>query len=172
MNINDIKKFKNYNPDLKIRELKNKNITVYVIYFETLCKSNTVNDFILRPIDENTIKDINDIKDKLPAGNLVDITDEKVLYDNLYSGFCVICINNKFISFETKAQLDSGITNATNEKVIKGPKDAFTENYENNIGLIRKRIRSKNLKMDEYTIGTSSKTKVALLYVDGIVKKI
>ena len=171
MNINDIKKFKNYNPDLKIRELKNKNVTVYVIYFETLCKSNTVNDFILRPIDENTIKDINDIKDKLPAGNLVDITDEKVLYDNLYFGFCVICINNKFISFETKAQLDSGITNATNEKVIKGPKDAFTENYENNIGLIRKRIRSKNLKMDEYTIGTSSKTKVALLYVDGIVKK-
>lgn len=171
MNINEIKKFKNYNPDLKIRELKNGNTTIYIIYFETLCKSNTVNDFILRPIDENNIKDINDIKNKLPAGNLVDISDEKTLYDNLYSGFCIICINNKFISFETKATLDSGITAATNEKVIKGPKDAFTENYENNIGLIRKRIRSKNLKMDEYTIGTSSKTKVALLYVDGIVKK-
>ena len=50
MNIEDLKKFKKYNPDLKIRELKNGDTTVYIIYFETLCKSNTINDFILKPI--------------------------------------------------------------------------------------------------------------------------
>lgn len=33
MNIEDLKKFKKYNPDLKIRELKNGNTTVYIIYF-------------------------------------------------------------------------------------------------------------------------------------------
>ena len=49
MNIEDLKNFKKYNPDLKIRELKNGNTTVYIIYFETLCKSNTINDFILKP---------------------------------------------------------------------------------------------------------------------------
>ena len=50
MNIEDLKNFKKYNPDLKIRELKNGNTTVYIIYFETLCKSNIINDFILKPI--------------------------------------------------------------------------------------------------------------------------
>lgn len=171
MNIEDLKKFKKYNPDLKIRELKNGNTTVYIIYFETLCKSNTINDFILKPIYDDKIKSLDDIKNKLPSGNLLEINDENTLYDNLYSGFTIISIDNKFISFETKESLDSGIVAATNEKVIKGPKDAFTENYQSNVGLIRKRIRSKNLKINEYTIGTSSKTKVALFYLDDIVNK-
>lgn len=171
MNIEDLKKFKKYNPDLKIRELKNGNTTVYIIYFETLCKSNTINDFILRPIYDDKIKSLDDIKNKLPSGNLLEINDENTLYDNLYSGFTIISIDNKFISFETKESLDSGIVTATNEKVIKGPKDAFTENYQSNVGLIRKRIRSKNLKINEYTIGTSSKTKVALFYLNDIVNK-
>lgn len=171
MNIEDLKKFKKYNPDLKIRELKNGNTTVYIIYFETLCKSNTINDFILKPIYDDKIKSLDDIKNKLPSGNLLEINDENTLYDNLYSGFTIISIDNKFISFETKESLDSGIISATNEKVIKGPKDAFTENYQSNVGLIRKRIRSKNLKVNEYTIGTSSKTKVALFYLDDIVNK-
>ncbi len=171
MNIENLKKFKKYNPDLKIRELKNGNTTVYIIYFETLCKSNTINDFILKPIYDDKIKSLDDIKNKLPSGNLLEINDENTLYDNLYSGFTIISIDNKFISFETKESLDSGIVVATNEKVIKGPKDAFTENYQSNVGLIRKRIRSKNLKVNEYTIGTSSKTKVALFYLDDIVNK-
>ena len=171
MNIEDLKKFKKYNPDLKIRELKNGNTTIYIIYFETLCKSNTINDFILKPIYDDKIKSLDDIKNKLPSGNLLEINDENTLYDNLYSGFTIISIDNKFISFETKESLDSGIIAATNEKVIKGPKDAFTENYQSNVGLIRKRIRSKNLKINEYTIGTSSKTKVALFYLDDIVNK-
>ena len=171
MNIEDLKKFKKYNPDLKIRELKNGDTTVYIIYFETLCKSNTINDFILKPIYDDKIKSLDDIKNKLPSGNLLEINDENTLYDNLYSGFTIISIDNKFISFETKESLDSGIIAATNEKVIKGPKDAFTENYQSNVGLIRKRIRSKNLKINEYTIGTSSKTKVALFYLDDIVNK-
>ena len=171
MNIEDLKKFKKYNPDLKIRELKNGDTTVYIIYFETLCKSNTINDFILKPIYDDKIKSLDDIKNKLPSGNLLEINDENTLYDNLYSGFTIISIDNKFISFETKESLDSGIVTATNEKVIKGPKDAFTENYQSNVGLIRKRIRSKNLKINEYTIGTSSKTRVALFYLDDIVNK-
>ena len=171
MNIENLKKFKRYNPDLKIRELKNGNTTIYIIYFETLCKSNTINDFILKPIYDDNIKSLDDIKNKLPSGNLLEINDENTLYDNLYSGFTIISIDNKFISFETKESLDSGIIAATNEKVIKGPKDAFTENYQSNVGLIRKRIRSKNLKVNEYTIGTSSKTKVALFYLDDIVNK-
>lgn len=169
MNIEDLKKLEKYNPDLKIRELKNKKTSIYIIYFETICKSNTINDFILKPISEISIKNIDDIKDKLPTGNLKEINNENDLYNNLYSGFVIIFIKDKFISFEVKEALDSGITAATNEKVIKGPKDAFTENYQNNIGLIRKRIRSKNLKIIEYTIGNSSKSKVALLYIDNIV---
>lgn len=169
MNIEKIKLLQKYSPDLKIRELKSDKTNIYIIYFETLCDSNSINDFILKPINMNVIKSIGDIESKLPSGNLNEISDEKTLYDSLYNGFTIVCIKNKFLSFETKYPLDSGITEASNEKVIKGPKDAFTENYQTNIGLVRKRIKSKDLKINEHVIGTSSKTKVSLMYVDGIV---
>lgn len=171
MNVTELKEFQKYNPDLKIRELKNKKTDINVIYFETLCDSSSINDFILKPINENIINSIDDVKDKLPSGNLNEIDNDNKLYDALYSGFTIVEVDNKFLSFETKRGLDGGIKEASNEKVIKGPKDAFTENYEANLGLVRKRIRSKNLKILEHTIGTSSKTKVSLIYVDNIAKK-
>ena len=164
--IEKLNKFKEYNPDLKIRKLNK----VYVIYFETLCDSTSINDFILKPIDYSKIKTIKDVKDKLPSGNLVEAKDEKDVFNLLFSGFTLICINNSFIAFETKFALNSGITEATNEKVTKGPKDAFTENYQINLGLIRKRIRSKNLVVKEHTIGTDSKTLVSLVYMSDIAK--
>ncbi len=171
MNIEEIKLLMKDNPDLKIRKIKNDKTTINIIYFETICDTESINDFILKPINQNIIKSIDDIKDKIPSGNLKKIEDEKTLYDSLYSGFTIIEIKNKFLSFETKYKLDSGINEASNEKVIKGPKDAFTENYQNNMGLIRKRIRSKDLVFNEHVIGTKSKTKVSLIYMSNIANK-
>ncbi|MBQ3474983.1 MAG: spore germination protein [Bacilli bacterium] len=168
MNINELI---NNNPDLKKREIIINNNTINIIYFESLCSSNDINDFILKPILNNELDNINDIKNKLPINNFIDLKDNKELEFCLYSGFTIININNDYIAFETKYSLDSGINEASNEKVIKGPKDSFSENYQNNLGLIRKRIRSKKLIIKEFIIGTKSKTKVSLLYVDDIVNK-
>ena len=171
MEIENIKKLQSDNPDLKLRNIKSKNNTTTLIYFDTLCDLNTINEMILKPINDYDIKTIEDLKDKIPHANIKEITDEDTLLDSLYNGFSIIMINNEFISCETKSTLDSGIAEASNEKVIKGPKDAFTENYQTNIGLIRKRIKSKDLKINEHVIGTSSKTKVSLIYMDNIVNK-
>lgn len=165
MNIENIENYQINNPDLKIRRINNR---IHIIYFETLCDSSLINDFILKPINQYNIKSIKDIRLKLPSGNIMNVSNEKELFDFLFNGFTIICINNKFIGFETKYSLDSGINEASNEKVIKGPKDAFTENYQINIGLIRKRIKSRDLMINEHTIGTSSKTKVSLIYMNNI----
>ena len=166
MNIN-FKKLQEYSPDLKIRTINNINI----IFFETLCNSSDINDFILKPIVMKNIDNYSDLKNNIPFGNYKEIDNEKDLFFCLYSGFTIINIKNKFIACETKYSLNSSINEASNEKVVKGPKDAFTENYQNNIGLIRKRIRSKDLKVNEYVVGSESKTKVSLLYIDNICDK-
>ena len=171
MDINYLKKLINDNPDLKIRNIIINNNVINVIYYESLCNSSDINDFILKPIINNNIDNINDIKNRLPSSNFLDLKNEKELDFCLYSGFTIININKDFLAFETKYPLDSGINEASNEKVIKGPKDSFSENYQNNIGLIRKRIRSKELKIKEYVIGTESKTKVSLFYMDNIIDK-
>ena len=167
MNIEKLYKLKEYSPDLKIRNIKD----ISIVYFESLCDSNTINDFILKPIVNNNITSYRKLKNRIPHGNFKEIKDEKDLFYCLYSGFTLVYIDEIFLAFETKYPLDSGISEASNEKVIKGPKDAFTENYQNNMGLIRKRIKTNKLRIKEHTIGTESKTKVALFYVDDIVDK-
>lgn len=162
----DIEKLKNNNPDLKIRELIINNKTIKIIYFETLCSSSDINDFILKPITINKLDSSNDIKTKLPHSNYIELKDNLDYY--LYSGFTIVNVDDKYFAFETRAHLDSGISESQNEKVVKGPKDSFSENYQNNLGLIKKRIRDKELIVNEHVIG---KTKVSLIYMENKADK-
>ncbi|MHC0037705.1 spore germination protein [Pseudoneobacillus sp. C159] len=52
------------------------------------------------------------------------------------------------------------------EVSIKGPKDSFTEEIYVNISLIRKRVKSKQLYCESFTLGSISKTEVSLLYLN------
>lgn len=167
----DINELINTNPDLKERKIIIENNEIKIYYFESLCLSSDINDFILKPIIMNKLSNISLIKDMLPISNFKDIKDNKELLFCLYSGFTIINIKDDFIALETKFSLDSGINEASNEKVIKGPKDSFSENYQNNIGLIRKRIRTKKLILKEYVLGNESKTKVSLFYINDKVNK-
>lgn len=58
-----------------------------------------------------------------------------------------------------------------NEKTIRGTKESFTEDIGTNIFMIRHRLPSPNLFMEEFTVGARTKTKVAVLYVNDIANK-
>ena len=57
------------------------------------------------------------------------------------------------------------------EITMCGPKDSFIENINTNLNLIKKRIKSDKLKVDSMNIGRYTKTKINILYIEGIVKK-
>jgi spore germination protein KA len=67
-----------------------------------------------------------------------------------------------------KGNTERGITEPESEHIIRGPKDGFTENLFTNMSLIRKRIRTPELKMEQLTIGRLSKTKVIVSYIKNI----
>ncbi len=62
-----------------------------------------------------------------------------------------------------------GVEEPDDEKVLRGAHDGFTEILVFNTALIRRRIRSENLVMEMHTVGTRSKTSVALAYLDNKV---
>lgn len=57
------------------------------------------------------------------------------------------------------------------ESSIRGPREGFIETIGVNISLLRRLIKSPALKMKELTIGTYTKTKVVLSYVEGLADK-
>ena len=51
------------------------------------------------------------------------------------------------------------------EKTLRGAKDGFTENFMDNVALIRRRIRDNNLIFKSYNVGSVSKADVAVVYL-------
>ncbi len=69
------------------------------------------------------------------------------------------------------------IPKAESEKSMRGSRQAFTEQLEENLKLIRTRIQDERLRKRHLILGTRTKTKVSLLYVEdlayeGIVKEV
>lgn len=63
------------------------------------------------------------------------------------------------------------VSEPTSQTVIRGPKDSFVESLSTNQSLIRRRIRNQNLRFEEFVIGNDTKTKVNLVYVNGIANE-
>ncbi|MEK8132110.1 spore germination protein [Paenibacillus filicis] len=57
------------------------------------------------------------------------------------------------------------------ESTLIGPKDTFIEDLFVNISMIRRRIRDKALSVEEFIIGQSSKSKVMILSMRGLVNE-
>lgn len=60
-----------------------------------------------------------------------------------------------------------GVEEPDKDKVMRGSRDGFTEILVSNIALIRRRIKSSEFSAELLHIGKSSKTDVALCYVEG-----
>ncbi len=176
--INEIKKKTGNAPDVSYKDFPIDNQVITLVYANTVSSASDINDFILRRMDEEKnhlkIKDLfSYVKNYVPNNSLKEITTmEDTLY-YLFNGFTLIIFDNKkkIIAFENKAKLNSDIQRSQNEQSLKGPSDSFTENYETNTGLLRKRIKSENLWFKQYVIGSKSKTKVALFYINDVCSK-
>ncbi|HHX33209.1 MAG TPA: spore germination protein [Mollicutes bacterium] len=155
-------------PDLIIRKIPKRFKTIYVIYLETVSSSDLVNNYILRALATHNTK-FKNLPEIISAPNLKTITLEEVEY-YLCNGFAVITDNKHIYAFEARADLTRGIDAANVEPSLYGPKDSFVENYQINIGLIKRRIKSKSLKTKEIDLGRYSETKTGVLYIDNIVK--
>jgi hypothetical protein len=54
------------------------------------------------------------------------------------------------------------------ESVIRGPREGFTETLDDNMSMIRRRIRTPSLKMKGIEIGEYTKTRIVIGYVEGL----
>ena len=148
--------------DLNIKKIKN----IYIIYLESIIDQNKINDYILKIIPKHHIP--RDIKELIPSPNIKDIKDYEDLTLYLESGFTIIINRHQFIAIETRGNLSRSIDTPNTESTIYGPKEAFVENYQINLGLIKRRIKSKHLKNTDIYIGRYTKTNASVLYIDTI----
>lgn len=166
-----IKKEFSKTPDLIIKEI-NINLfnTIYVLYLETVSGSNKVNDYILKNLiaSKNKINKYN-LKSYLAGPNTKKIDNPDKIEYFLTNGFSIVILGDIIWGIETRADINRSVSNADVETSINGPKDSFTENYQINVGLIKRRLKSHNLKIENRVIGRKTSTQVGVMYFDDIV---
>ena len=159
-----------------------------VLYFtDGLVSNQTINDQILRPlmIYSSELKEkldsvilsqniADDIKKNIllnSSVNLIETYQEAM--DGMLSGDTIMFIDHsdKALLISTKGWDTRSVSEPETETVIRGSRDGFTESLRTNTALIRRRIRDPHLKVEGMRIGDKSKTDIAIIYVDGVVKE-
>ena len=166
--VNDIRK-RLPSKDYIYKKIKIDKKELYLIFNEVLCSGDEINESILKRLTLLNHKNF-DLENKLPANNIKIIKkDEIISYVN--KGFVVCLTDDMIFAIEEKQKLERGITTIESELSLNGPKDSFSESFNTNLGLIRRRIKSEDLWWDEVTLGKSTETKVGILYMNNIVDK-
>jgi spore germination protein KA/spore germination protein len=100
------------------------------------------------------------------------LTQATVAIESLMSGKTLLLIDGtpNLIALSLTKYAKRAVGRSVNEDVLKGPHDAFNETLDDNLGMLRRRAKDFDLKIEFFEIGQRTKTAVALLYVADIVK--
>lgn len=74
-----------------------------------------------------------------------------------------ICVDLKKFEVRAISEPPTGLS-------IKGPRNGFNESIKSNLSLIRRYLKSSDLKVENFQKGKYTKTDIALIYIEGIVK--
>ncbi len=142
-----------------------------LIFANELISKDSVGELIMRPASN--------FKEKLTEQAMFDLffspekqkittTDEVITH--VVSGNAVILADGITfaLSFGFKQFEKRAITEPPTSTVIKGPREGFVESLPVNISLMRRRIKSPDLKFENAVVGKYSQTPVVLCYIKGI----
>lgn len=187
-NINLMKDtFKDAN-DLVFREFKvggPDGLRMFLCYIDGMADKLLLDEFVLTPImlTAREVKpDFEEIKNRITEAtrmSAMTVSDYKEVdkmedvFLNVMSGETALFVNgyDRAVIIATRLWPARGPSEPMSETVIRGPRDGFTETIRFNTALVRRRIRDTNLKIKQLQVGERSKTDIALVYIDDIVKK-
>ncbi len=160
--------------DVTFLELKIGSNQATLIFANELIAKDDVGELIMRPaslfegtLDENTMFELFFSPEKKKITTTDDVIKEVV------SGNAVIIADQitTALSFGLKNFEKRAITEPPTSTVIKGPREGFVESLPVNVSLMRRRIKSPDLKFENVVVGKYSQTPVVLCYIKGIADK-
>ncbi|MEH7413937.1 spore germination protein [Neobacillus drentensis] len=141
-------------------------------FISTLIDENILQDNVLPYLLEKPFEKIEDVKKLIALADVQISHNPSEIEQKLFHGYALLTLDNDsdhFVFLAAQKELVRSISPPEVEFSVIGPKEAFVESINQNVNLIRKRLPVKELIVEELTIGSLSKTKVAILYLEGIV---
>lgn len=157
---------------------ENTGVEIYKMYINQMVDKDIIDNAILKPLsfELNNIENSTTLLEYLKSGKIyhLDILCEndinKIVTSILEGNFILICENQGYI-FDTKKYNIRSVEKPESEVSSKGAKESFIESSAINVSLLRRRIQTEKLKVVDKSIGTETKTRVSIMYIEGIAKK-
>lgn len=127
------------------------------------------NNITVRKIKKFDIKEY--IKDcLLPQNNLTILYNFDEVLDNVNLGSCALFVDTLDIAYniDVKGFKQRSVQPPTNEIVIRGAQEAFTEVLRTNTSLLRRFVNNENLIIETVSVGKLSKTPCSICYLNNV----
>lgn len=163
--------------DFEYRTLRTGEAVLYAYFIDGMVSGSFVADYIYKPIVLDLPQNVVDAYNKALRGGIYNAVARpcKDLQDiavKLVNGFCVVLFPEVgAIAFEARTGVSRGPQPPDVENTVKGPKDAFVETIRINTSLIRRHLRTPDLRISGTTIGKRSLTNVSVVWIEGITNK-
>jgi stage V sporulation protein AF len=145
-------------------------------FVDGFCKDDLMQkllQFIMGIKSEEMPEDATEFNKLVPYVEVDVSADFNEIAKNVLCGVFAVVIEGyeECILIDSRTYPARGVSEPEKDKVLRGSKDGFVETLVFNTALIRRRIRSNDLRMEMLSAGKSSKTDIAICYMDSRVDK-
>nr|WP_302621312.1 spore germination protein [Bacillus sp. FJAT-27225] len=159
--------------DFVVKRYKNRKtgVSFHLSYFSTLVDEQLVQKSILPYLIGKDFEFISDVPAVVPMTGATLTEDLSEVEEKLMLGFLLLTVDSdpgNFALFEAKLVNVRSISPPEVEFSVLGPKEAFVESLTQNTNMVRKRLPIKELMIEEFSVGTLSKSRVAVFHIEGI----
>lgn len=181
-NVEKIKKEFDGDEMLKVRFIENQyspGIRCCIFYTDNMVSNQIINDNIIWPVTtfempvvsscildmlKDKVLQINELK---KTGDFEDIADAIAYGDTvLLAAGC-----EEALILNTKGWVTRSLTEPESEKVLHGPREGFTEGLLVNLTMLRRKIKTRELKFKYKEFGERTKTRACICYIGGLAKQ-
>ncbi|SNR87664.1 spore germination protein KA [Anaerovirgula multivorans] len=159
-----------------------KQVESFIVYIDGMVNRDDINQNVLKSLMtdiKNTDYEKESYQENLLSlvmNSLISVSEVIPVYSIkeavkfILKGYCVIFIdeNNGALAMNTVGGDARKVSEPLVETVLRGPMEAFVEDINVNTTLIRRRIKTPDLKIEKFNLGRLSQTEVVMCYIEGI----
>jgi spore germination protein KA len=149
-----------------------------LIYLAGMVNTYLLNENVIQPILQNNLSEeiqtthlLEELQYKIVVSNNVNMSNHLVeMVGSLISGDTILLLegNDNALIISSKGWPSRSIDELESAKVVRGPREGFTESILTNLTLIRRKINTPDLKLKYREIGERTHTKICICYLEGL----
>nr|WP_246068010.1 spore germination protein [Paenibacillus thermoaerophilus] len=143
-----------------------------LLYIDGLTNTDELDQHVLAPLQEEFSREytLANIRQKIAVSSIKQVQRAADVIEEVSGGNPVLIMEqeNQGLSIGLSKWDKRAIEEPKAESVLRGPREGFIESLRTNTSLLRRKVRTPDLKILSMNIGTYSATPIAIAYIEGI----